>query len=142
MVIQFKSYILLHRFLTEYFSHPKCYACRDFGWQQRYARFCGRVVVISILALILYPFLWAWTIIGTLWFSSAKNCVCVFFFFGLLFWGIFIEKLMVCDPNNYLQLPEEGQKWAFLIWLLFSYCGLLCLAFVALGKVISMLLLF
>lgn len=48
---------------------------RDFGWQQRYARFCGRVVVLSILSVLLYPFLWVWTVIGTLWFSSAKNCV-------------------------------------------------------------------
>ncbi|CAH1423337.1 unnamed protein product [Lactuca virosa] len=47
----------------------------DFGRQQRHARFCGRVVVLSILCL-----------------------------------------------------PEEGQKWGFLIWLLFSYCGLICLA--------------
>ncbi|TKY55193.1 E3 ubiquitin-protein ligase SIS3 [Spatholobus suberectus] len=77
----------------------------DFGWQQRYARFCGRVVVLSILVLLLYPFLWAWTVIGTLWFSSAKNC-----------------------------LPEEGQKWGFFIWLLFSYCGLLCIACMSLGK--------
>ncbi|CAJ2660842.1 unnamed protein product [Trifolium pratense] len=77
----------------------------DFGWQQRYARFCGRVVVLSILALLLYPFLWSWTIVGTMWFSSAKSC-----------------------------LPEEGQKWEFLIWLLFSYCGLLCIACMSVGK--------
>ncbi|XP_031277776.1 E3 ubiquitin-protein ligase SIS3-like isoform X3 [Pistacia vera] len=77
----------------------------DFGWQQRYARFCGRVVVLSILSLLLYPFLWAWTIIGTLWFTHARNC-----------------------------LPEEGQKWGFLIWLLFSYCGLLCIACMSMGK--------
>ncbi|ESR53038.1 RING-type domain-containing protein [Citrus sinensis] len=77
----------------------------DLGWQQRYARFCGRVVVLSILSLLLYPFLWAWTIIGTLWFTSARDC-----------------------------LPEEGQKWGFLIWLLFSYCGLLCIACMSMGK--------
>ncbi|KAE8124199.1 hypothetical protein FH972_019105 [Carpinus fangiana] len=77
----------------------------DFGWQQRYARFCGRVVVLSILSLLLYPFLWAWTVIGTLWFRRAKDC-----------------------------LPEEGQKWGFLIWLLFSYCGLSCIACMSLGK--------
>ncbi|KAL4584942.1 hypothetical protein LXL04_009555 [Taraxacum kok-saghyz] len=71
----------------------------DFGRQQRHARFCGRVAVLSILCVLLYPFLWAWTIIGSLWFSSARDC-----------------------------LPEEGQKWGFLIWLLFSYCGLICLA--------------
>ncbi|CAA2956587.1 E3 ubiquitin- ligase SIS3-like [Olea europaea subsp. europaea] len=76
----------------------------DFGWQQRYARFCGRTVVLSILALLLYPFLWAWTIVGTLWFTSARNC-----------------------------LPE-GQKWGFLIWLLFSYCGLICIACLSTGK--------
>ncbi|KAL3374746.1 hypothetical protein AABB24_006305 [Solanum stoloniferum] len=77
----------------------------DFGWQQRYGRFCGRIAVLSVLALLLYPFLWAWTIIGTLWFTSARNC-----------------------------LPEEGQKWGFLIWLLFSYCGLMCIACISTGK--------
>ncbi|XP_031403472.1 E3 ubiquitin-protein ligase SIS3 isoform X2 [Punica granatum] len=77
----------------------------DFGVQQRYARFCGRIVVLSILSLLLYPFLWAWTIIGTLWFTHSRDC-----------------------------LPEEGQKWGFLIWLLFSYCGLLCIACMSVGK--------
>ncbi|KAG4158410.1 hypothetical protein ERO13_D02G117400v2 [Gossypium hirsutum] len=77
----------------------------DFGWQQRYARFCGRIVVLSILSMLLYPFLWAWTVIGTLWFTSARNC-----------------------------LPKEGQKYGFLIWLLFSYCGLLCIACMSVGK--------
>ncbi|KAH1111787.1 hypothetical protein GYH30_010224 [Glycine max] len=77
----------------------------DFGWQQRYACFCGRVVVLSILVLLLYPFLWAWTVIGTLWFSSAKNC-----------------------------LPEVVKKWGFLIWLLFSYCGLFCIACLSLAR--------
>ncbi|TXG50293.1 hypothetical protein EZV62_022817 [Acer yangbiense] len=77
----------------------------DLGWQQRYGRFCGRVAVLSVLSLLLYPFLWAWTIIGTLWFTSARNC-----------------------------LPEEGQKWGFLIWLLFSYCGLLCVSCMSMGK--------
>lgn len=51
------------------------FAFRDFGWQQRYARFCGRIVVLSILSLLLYPFLWAWTVIGTLWFTRARDCV-------------------------------------------------------------------
>lgn len=77
----------------------------DFGWQQRYARFCGRVAVLSILSLLLYPFLWAWTVIGTLWFTKARDC-----------------------------LPEEGQKWGFLIWLMFSYSGLCCIAFFCVGK--------
>ncbi|XP_042499266.1 E3 ubiquitin-protein ligase SIS3-like [Macadamia integrifolia] len=78
----------------------------DLGSQQRYTRFCGRIVVLSILSLLLYPFLWAWTVIGTLWFTSARSC-----------------------------LPEEGQKWGFLIWLLFSYCGLICIACISSGKV-------
>lgn len=77
----------------------------DYGWQQRYARFVGRVVVLSILSLLLYPFLWAWTVIGTLWFTKAKNC-----------------------------LPEQGQKWGFFIWLIFSYCGLICIACLSIGK--------
>lgn len=33
------------------------------------------------------------------------------------------------------QLPEQGQKWGFLIWLLFSYCALVCIACMSLGKV-------
>ncbi|KAL8143908.1 hypothetical protein V2J09_016940 [Rumex salicifolius] len=77
----------------------------DFGRQQRHAGFCGRVVVLSILSLLLYPFLWAWSITGTLWFTSARNC-----------------------------LPEQGQKWGFIIWLLFSYCGLCCIACCCIGK--------
>ncbi|KAK8465805.1 hypothetical protein PHAVU_009G179400 [Phaseolus vulgaris] len=77
----------------------------DFGWPQRCAYFYGRVIVLSILAFLFYPFLWAWTIIGTLWFSNTKTC-----------------------------LSRGGQKWSFLIWLVFSYCGLLCIACVALGK--------
>ncbi|XP_068306246.1 E3 ubiquitin-protein ligase SIS3-like [Pyrus communis] len=77
----------------------------DFGWQQRYARFCGRIVVLSILSLLLYPFLWTWTLLGTLWFHKSKDC-----------------------------LPESGQKWGFLIWLLFSYSALLCIACMSIGK--------
>jgi len=42
---------------------------------------------------------------------------------------------MTHNANNHLQLPEEGQKWGFLIWLLFSYCGLLCIACMSVGKV-------
>nr|GEW34878.1 E3 ubiquitin-protein ligase SIS3-like [Tanacetum cinerariifolium] len=71
----------------------------DFGPQQRYTRFCGRVVVLFILCVLLYPFLWAWTVIGSLWFTTSSDC-----------------------------LPEDGQKWGFLIWLLFSYSGLFSLA--------------
>ncbi|PIN01674.1 hypothetical protein CDL12_25816 [Handroanthus impetiginosus] len=77
----------------------------DLGSQQRYARFCRRIVVLSILVLLLYPFLSVWTIIGTLWFTRAKDC-----------------------------LPEDGQKWGFLIWLLFSYCGLMCIICICMGK--------
>ncbi|KAE8721886.1 hypothetical protein F3Y22_tig00014862pilonHSYRG00048 [Hibiscus syriacus] len=54
----------------------------DLGWQQRYARFCGRIVVLSILSMLLYPFLWAWTVIGTLWFTNARNFVSVYCFHG------------------------------------------------------------
>lgn len=43
---------------------------------------------------------------------------------------------MIHNANNCLQLPEDGQKWGFLIWLLFSYCGLLCIACMSLGKVV------
>ncbi|KAL1566201.1 E3 ubiquitin-protein ligase sis3, variant 2 [Salvia divinorum] len=77
----------------------------DLGWQQRYKRFYGRIVVLSVLVLLLYPFLLAWTVIGTLWFNRSRSC-----------------------------LPEDGQKWGFLIWLLFSYCGLVCIACICMGK--------
>ncbi|XP_071733338.1 E3 ubiquitin-protein ligase SIS3-like [Rutidosis leptorrhynchoides] len=71
----------------------------DFGRQQRDAYFIGRVLVLSILYVVLYPFLWAWSIIGSIWFTSAHKC-----------------------------LPERNQKWGFVVWLVFSYCGLSCLA--------------
>lgn len=71
---------------------------------QMLIRFNGRVLVLACLALILYPFLWAWTVIGSLWFTSARNCV------------------------------SEGQKWGFLVWLLLSYCGLICIACLSTGK--------
>ncbi|KAI3504599.1 hypothetical protein L2E82_46502 [Cichorium intybus] len=71
----------------------------DFGRQLRGRHLFGRVLVLSILYGILYPFLWAWTVVGAIWFSGAKNC-----------------------------LPEKNQKWGFLVWLLFSFCGLICLA--------------
>lgn len=71
---------------------------------QTMMRFNGRVIVLACLALILYPFLWAWTVIGSLWFTSARSCV------------------------------PEGQKWGFLVWLLFSYCGLICIACLSTGK--------
>ncbi|KAK9684714.1 hypothetical protein RND81_10G227400 [Saponaria officinalis] len=77
----------------------------DLGWQQRCARFCGRVVVLSILSLFIYPFLWGWTVIGTLWFTKAKDC-----------------------------LPEKGQKLDFLVWLLVSYSGLACIGVCCLAK--------
>ncbi|VVB17800.1 unnamed protein product [Arabis nemorensis] len=80
----------------------------DFGRQQRDSRFCGRVVVLSILGLLLYPFLWVWTVVGSLWFTNSRNC-----------------------------LPEDGQKWGFLIWLLFSYCGLVCIACMCIVKWLS-----
>eukprot|EP00250_Pteridium_aquilinum_P012200 c20565_g2_i1 orf=462-1721(-) len=71
---------------------------------QTLMRFNGRVIVLACLALILYPFLWAWTVIGSLWFTSARSCV------------------------------PEGQKWGFLVWLLLSYCGLICIACLSTGK--------
>jgi E3 ubiquitin-protein ligase SIS3 len=91
-------------------------------------------VVLSILSLLLYPFLWAWTIIGTLWFTNARDCVSSFLY----------SLILSSEDNfnsggdifNFLQLPEEGQKWGFLIWLLFSYCGLIGIACISVGKVI------
>lgn len=47
--------------------------------------------------------------------------------------GEYLIKMRTCF--SIFQLPEEGQKWGFLIWLLFSYCGLFCIACMSAGKV-------
>lgn len=70
----------------DFLIFPVLWYFRDFGWQQRYARFCGRLVVLSVLSLLLYPFLWVWTIIGTLWFTTARNCVSIWSLM-ILYWG-------------------------------------------------------
>lgn len=72
-------------------------AHRDFGVQQRYARFCGRIVVLSVLSLLLYPFLWAWTVIGTLWFTNARSCVS-----SLTFLCPWKHPLHVNDPKSWV----------------------------------------
>ncbi|MFS7951345.1 putative transcription factor C2H2 family [Helianthus anomalus] len=77
----------------------------DYGRQQRDAYFLGRLVVLSILYMVLYPFLWAWSITGSIWFAIAHKC-----------------------------LPEKNQKWGFLVWLIFSYGGLICLAIYLVNK--------
>lgn len=58
--------------------------------------------------------------------------------FVLIFLGLSSEDNFNSggDMFNFLQLPEEGQKWGFLIWLLFSYCGLIGIACISVGKVI------
>ncbi|KAI3514981.1 hypothetical protein L1887_13729 [Cichorium endivia] len=35
---------------------------------------------------------------------------------------------------TYFHLPEKNQKWRFLVWLIFSYCGLVCLAVYSVNK--------
>lgn len=92
-----------HFHVVKFKSNALCCGFRDFGWQQRYARFCGRVVVLSILSLLLYPFLWAWTVIGTLWFKRAKDCVC---YFGtpcsMLLRSILISGIDICKWLGYV----------------------------------------
>lgn len=80
----------------------------DLGWQQTQTRFCGRVVILSILGLLLYPFLWVWTIIGCIWLSKKGDC-----------------------------LPTNDLEWGIVIWLLLSYCLLLCLAFTSTRKLLA-----
>ncbi|KAI3737308.1 hypothetical protein L2E82_27305 [Cichorium intybus] len=77
----------------------------DYGRRQRDVCFYGRVVVLFILYVMLYPFLWAWSVTGSIWFTYAHTC-----------------------------LPEKNQKWGFLVWLIFSYCGLSCLAVYSINK--------
>ncbi|OAE27537.1 hypothetical protein AXG93_3857s1350 [Marchantia polymorpha subsp. ruderalis] len=137
------------------FLGPPCY--RYASREESDSRFKGRVAIISFLAFILYPFLWAWTVIGSLCFTEAKTCshlvdlmiedVCSVYanFSRLWFISRFAKKKVMVQvltllnlviPNMRLQLPEEGQKWGFLIWLIFSYCGLICVACISAGKVL------
>nr|GEX80584.1 E3 ubiquitin-protein ligase SIS3-like [Tanacetum cinerariifolium] len=62
-------------------------------------RLFGRLLVLYLLYAVLYPFLWGWTFVGAIWLAGAKYC-----------------------------LPEKNQKWGYVVWLLFSLCGLICLA--------------
>ena len=119
----------LHQFITCFFTESLkrqfvclilpnklvficCASFRDFGWQQRYTRFCGRIAVLSILSLLLYPFLWAWTIIGTLWFTRARDCVSSFFIF--LNWknchleAILIHEVMYLISCSYQNKVKNG----------------------------------
>jgi hypothetical protein len=102
----FVSLILPNKFFVYFTSF------RDFGRQQRYARFCGRIVVLSILSLLLYPFLWAWTIIGTLWFTRARDCVSSLFIF--LNWKhchletILIQEVMYLLCRSYQKKVRNG----------------------------------
>ncbi|XP_020551444.1 uncharacterized protein LOC105168710 isoform X1 [Sesamum indicum] len=64
----------------------------------------NRDMNVFVEGLLSYPFLFChFTVICTLWFTSARN-----------------------------RLPEEGQKWGFLVWLLFSYC--LCALLISVSK--------
>nr|XP_043639577.1 E3 ubiquitin-protein ligase SIS3-like [Erigeron canadensis] len=71
----------------------------DDGRQLRGSRYYGRLLVLCILYAVLYPFLWIWSVVGGVWFAGAMKC-----------------------------LPERHQKWGYTVWLLFSFCGLICLA--------------
>ncbi|XP_076959557.1 E3 ubiquitin-protein ligase SIS3-like [Bidens hawaiensis] len=71
----------------------------DYGRELTGGRLFARMLVISILYGGLYPFLWGWSVLGVIWFSGATSC-----------------------------LPDKNQKWGFLLWLVFSFCGLICLA--------------
>lgn len=97
------------------------------GWQQRYVRFCGRIVVLSILILLLYPFLWTWTVIGTLWFTSAKNCVilCFFTLFPLLF-PLYMWSCLILFSFTCFSVTRRRSKMGFpylvnfqLLWIIF-----------------------
>ncbi|EFH42776.1 hypothetical protein ARALYDRAFT_919563 [Arabidopsis lyrata subsp. lyrata] len=78
----------------------------DFGRQQRDSSwFCRRAVVMSILALLLYPFMWVWTVVGALLFINARDC-----------------------------LLDDLQKWDFITWLVSSCCVLVCIAWTCVVK--------
>jgi hypothetical protein len=165
---------------------------RETGQEVTAIRFRARLVVLSLLGFLLYPFLWVWTVIGSIWFTKTQACVK----FSLNFWTCPLAEVLlnwsICQPalgypwlcyctkkqwsgfvrfcwsywvhfvleltgqftlkvllwrfmcslvDRYeltfcvYQLPEEGQKWGFLIWLVFSYSGLICIACISAGKV-------
>lgn len=109
--------------------------CRDLGWQQRYARFCGRIIVLSVLVLLLYPFLWVWTVIGTLWFSTARGCVS-FIIVIVLCSSPIIQNFYLTYTHSICSYPRKDKNGASLygcfsatvvspvlhVWLLERYC--------------------
>lgn len=117
---------------------------RDLGSEQRYARFCGRLVVLSVLVLLLYPFLWVWTVVGTLWFTSARSCVSSPSTVQLYHYNIrtYEHQLLISTPFLFLMVtaarrrPEMGFShlaafqllWISLHSLYFCWKGLLCIS--------------
>lgn len=60
-----------------------------------------RHIAVGFKLVIVFPFFAAWTVVGTAWFDESKEC-----------------------------LPEDNQKWAFVIWLILCYLwifGYICL---------------
>jgi hypothetical protein len=165
---------------------------RETGQEVTAIRFRARLVVLSLLGFLLYPFLWIWTVIGSMWFTKTQACVksqlnfwtCPLaevllkwsicqpalgypwlhyctkkqwsgllrfcwsywvhfvleltgqFTFKVLLWRFMCSLVDRYELTFYVyQLPEEGQKWGFLIWLVFSYSGLICIACISAGKV-------
>jgi hypothetical protein len=48
---------------------------RETGQEVTAIRFRARLVVLSLLGFLLYPFLWVWTVIGSMWFTKTQACV-------------------------------------------------------------------
>lgn len=63
--------------------------------QDRWRLFKWRLFVLIPSAFLLYPFLWFWTITGSMWFTRSSSC-----------------------------LPETGQSWGFFFWIAFCYISL------------------
>ena len=107
------------------------YLCRHNDNSLMSTRFKRRVIVLSCLGLGLYPFLWAWTVIGCIWFTNSRNCVSNGMNSSAQYFVVYVSHIWLL---RIWQIPE-GQKWGFLVWLIFSYSALICIASLSTGKV-------
>jgi E3 ubiquitin-protein ligase SIS3 len=73
------------QFVAQYLS------CIDSPWSRKWEWF-----VIFVINLGFYPFLWCWTIIGSVWLTRSGSC-----------------------------LPEQSNYWGVLVWLIVGYFSLI-----------------
>lgn len=93
LVVNFFSFIIFRcmQFAFQYFSAD--------SRRRPFNRFMTKLCAVLNLWVV-YPFMWVWCILGSVWFSRSKEC-----------------------------LPESTQSWWFVAWLIYSYVYLLAFGF-------------